>query len=196
MGIFAWTGRVCGSRNITGRGRGLPTGPLTGKARHPPCKQGEFMVVHIKWCRQRRPGGARDLFFQITSSGLVWVRGRANWRQGRSCGQVLRGTLTLYRFVDRRRGAGGRRTVRRFARIRMEAGGSRLYSDILPCLCTVGGSHRSCVRASSRALGTILRVLCSRTHASRRPSHPWSYCLTWWVPQTMMSWKTHPKCYD
>ena len=26
-GAFAWTGRTCGSRNITGRGRGLPAAP-------------------------------------------------------------------------------------------------------------------------------------------------------------------------
>ena len=47
-GAFAWTGRVCGSRNFTGRGRRLPTGsPWLGRRdiRH---IGGEHLVcVHI-----------------------------------------------------------------------------------------------------------------------------------------------------
>ena len=46
------------------------------------------MCVYAKWCCQHGSGGARGLFFQITSSQLVRVRGRINWHQGHSLGDV------------------------------------------------------------------------------------------------------------
>ena len=75
---------------------------LAGKARHPSYRRGAFGVRPHKWCCRHDPGGARGLFFQITSSRLVRVRGRANWHQVRSFGYA-RGTFVPHRFVGRQR---------------------------------------------------------------------------------------------
>ena len=78
-GAFARTSRVCPSRNITGRVRGLRTGPpRLGRRGIRHIGEDHLVCVHIKWSCQHGPGGARGLFFQITSSELVRVRGRGD----------------------------------------------------------------------------------------------------------------------
>ena len=104
---------------------------LTGNAsRH---IGGEHLLcVQIKWCCQHGPGGVRGLGFQMTSSQLVRVRGRSNWRQGSSFGQA-RGTFVPHRFVGRWQGAGGQERILRFARIRIKARDDYIPTFFLDC---------------------------------------------------------------
>ena len=132
--------RICLNRSrlrfptCCGKRQGAPDwSTLTGWARHPPRMRGHLECVSSKLCCQHCPGGARCLFFQITSSRLVSARGDVNRRQGRSFSQALWGMFVLHRFVRRRRGDGGRRKTLRFARVKTKGGVDHIPTFFVDC---------------------------------------------------------------
>ena len=144
---------------------------------------GHLVCDHIKWCCQHGPGGSRGLFVQIISSRFIRVRGRTNWRQGRSFGQAPWVMPVLHRFVGRWQGAGGRRRIPRFARIRRKAGGDIFRHS---SLIAYSGKFRRVLREDIEwSAWDDHEDPLFPYRISRRSSRPGSHSWTWWVPRKM-----------